>query len=122
MRTDPRAACANTNERTGWAFVHDLIAHPLMALSGWSAWALRFHDSTSMKAWPRNLPERMTTTKFYVDRLGEIRVTHLRDGLFAVKHPFWSHDFVTKADTAIEARDIGVVWFESLDDLMGAGN
>lgn len=37
MRTDPRAACANTHERLGWAVLHDLIAHPLMALTGWSA-------------------------------------------------------------------------------------
>jgi hypothetical protein len=53
MRTDPRTACANDEERTFWAFVHDAVSHPLMALSGWSKWSLAFHDWTSHRAWPR---------------------------------------------------------------------
>lgn len=47
--TDPREACANAEE-AAWAFVHDAIAHPLMALTAWSACAVRFHDWTSARA------------------------------------------------------------------------
>lgn len=36
-----------------WAFIHDLIAHPLCALTLYSAWAVKFHDWTSLKAWDR---------------------------------------------------------------------
>lgn len=53
MKRDPNAACANTEQRLGWAVLHDLVAHPLMALTGYSRLALKFHDYTSYKAWPR---------------------------------------------------------------------
>lgn len=53
MRTDPRTACANAEERVWWAIVHDLIAHPLMALTLWHPLLVRFHDWTSTHAWPR---------------------------------------------------------------------
>lgn len=53
MKTDPNEACANTEQRLLWALVHDAIAHPLMALSGYARWALAFHDWTSRHAWPR---------------------------------------------------------------------
>lgn len=53
MKTDPNKGCANLEERLFWALAHDGIAHPLMALSGYAAWALRFHNFTSRKAWPR---------------------------------------------------------------------
>jgi hypothetical protein len=36
-----------------WALIHDAVAHPLLALSGWSGWARRFHAWSSEKAWPR---------------------------------------------------------------------
>ena len=53
LKTDPNTICENGVEHRGWAFVHDAIAHPLMALTGWSALSLRFHNYTSHKAWPR---------------------------------------------------------------------
>lgn len=53
MRTDPRKACANEDEKLLWALVHDGIAHPLMALTLFSKWSIAFHDWTSTKAWPR---------------------------------------------------------------------
>lgn len=53
MKTDPNKACTNLEEKAFWAFVHDALAHPLMALTGWSAWSRRFHDYTSHRAWPR---------------------------------------------------------------------
>ena len=53
MKVDPRSACVNHAEVRRWAVVHDAIAGCAMALSGYSAWAVRFHDWTSMRAWPR---------------------------------------------------------------------
>ena len=53
MRVDPRQACHNNEERLFWAVLHDLVAHPLMAISFYSRWAVRLHDWTSARAWPR---------------------------------------------------------------------
>lgn len=53
MKTDPNEACKNQREIFWWAFLHDVVAHPLMGLFGYAAWTLRFHDYTSRKAWPR---------------------------------------------------------------------
>ena len=30
-----------------WAFVHDVVAHPLLALTGCADWAIDFHEWTS---------------------------------------------------------------------------
>ena len=54
MKRDPNAACANAEQRLLWAVLHDAVAHPLMALTGYCALAVRFHDYTSRKAWPRS--------------------------------------------------------------------
>lgn len=54
MKTDPNKGCKNVSERLGWAIVHDLVAHPIMALTGYSSISMRFHNFTSHKAWPRN--------------------------------------------------------------------
>lgn len=62
MKTDPNKGCANERENFFWAFVHDCIAHPLMALTGYAAWALRFHNYTSHRAWPRT---HKVTCNFY---------------------------------------------------------
>lgn len=56
MRTDPRVACKNGEERWLWAVFHDLVAHPLMALTNYWRLALRLHDWTSRRAWPRVTP------------------------------------------------------------------
>ena len=54
--TDPRDACApREQQRVFWALLHDVVAHPLMALTGWSNVGVRFHNFTSHKAWPRSL-------------------------------------------------------------------
>lgn len=50
MKTDPNN-CIHSGGI--WALIHDAVAHPLLALSGWSDWARRFHAWTSEKAWPR---------------------------------------------------------------------
>lgn len=53
MKTDPNKACTNKKQNIFWAVVHDLVSHPLMAVSGYSKWSLSFHNWTSHKAWPR---------------------------------------------------------------------
>lgn len=53
MKTDPNKGCKNTTQRLGWAVLHDAIAHPFLALTGYSKLGLKFHDYTSHKAWPR---------------------------------------------------------------------
>lgn len=58
MRVDPRLACHNNKENKGWALLHDLVAHPFMALTFYSKLSIHFHDYTSYKAWPRQLRKR----------------------------------------------------------------
>lgn len=53
MKTDPNEGCNDKEERAGWAFLHDAVSHPFMALTGYSRWSIRFHNYTSNKAWPR---------------------------------------------------------------------
>lgn len=53
MKTDPNKGCKNVTEKLGWAIVHDLVAHPLMAVTRYSNLSMRFHNYTSHKAWPR---------------------------------------------------------------------
>lgn len=38
-------------EHRGWALLHDAVAHPVMALSGYAGWAVRFHQWTGRRAW-----------------------------------------------------------------------
>ncbi|MNE12803.1 hypothetical protein D3C81_442100 [compost metagenome] len=75
MRTDPRKACANQEEKLSWALVHDGIAHPLMALTLFSKLAVAFHDWTSQKAWPRKTRKRGQLTRSLdfdsIDRLSK---------------------------------------------------
>lgn len=60
MKTDPNKACQNREERLFWAVLHDAVAHPVMALSGYAGWAMKFHDYTSHKAWPREAVNTLT--------------------------------------------------------------
>jgi hypothetical protein len=34
-----------------WEFIHNTVAHPLMALTLNSRWSVRFHDWTGVMAW-----------------------------------------------------------------------
>lgn len=52
MKKDPNKACDKPGH-LGWAILHDALAHPFMALTGFSRLGVRFHDWTSHKAWPR---------------------------------------------------------------------
>ena len=39
-----------------WAFIHDFVAHPLLAVSGCALWAVKFHDLTSDRSYRKNIP------------------------------------------------------------------
>jgi hypothetical protein len=53
MKTDPNKACVQFEENKRWAIIHDLLAHPLMAITGYCKLSIRFHNWTSHKAWIR---------------------------------------------------------------------
>ncbi|MDN7825128.1 hypothetical protein QZN01_20970 [Burkholderia cenocepacia] len=121
MKTDPRAACANTEERLLWALVHDGIAHPLMALTNFSRLSLRFHDYTSSRAWPRkpscaNEPVRC----FHVmSRWGVMTITHDAPGIWRARHPRVAHEYRTCATSAAEMLQKADAWFQELADNFG---
>lgn len=54
MKVDPKKLCVVFEESLPWALLHDLVAHPFLALTGYSRSAVRFHDWTSCKAWRRS--------------------------------------------------------------------
>lgn len=41
-------------ESRGWAFVHNVVAHPLMSITNNHWIAGWFHDWTARRAWPEN--------------------------------------------------------------------
>lgn len=113
MKTDPRKACANAAERKLWAWVHDGIAHPFMALTGWSKISLAFHDWTSYQAWPRynSVEECEVHNRIY----GNVMVVfHRESKTYSVYHPRMRHIFGTPANDPFEAVEIAEVWFDSL--------
>lgn len=116
MRTDPRAACANAEEKFWWAWVHDAICHPLMAVTNWSGWSVRFHDWTSFRAWPR-----ATSTEGQCEIVsrhhGVLTVTFNGHGIFSVRHPAIGHTFTTLAGDAVEAVEHAEAWFNTLVDV-----
>ena len=58
MRLDPNA-CVHYG--CAWAFIHDALAHPLLALTNYSQIAQRFHNWTSQKAWPRETHPKLSS-------------------------------------------------------------
>lgn len=113
MRTDPREACANEKERWGWAIVHDLVAHGLMAVTNYSALSLRFHDWTSHKAWPRVVPFNAEPVVMH-GRYGAVMVQEQSPGFWKVQHPTVRHAIVTKAADAVDALTTAEAWFDTL--------
>lgn len=118
MRTDPRTACANADERLGWALLHDFVAHPLMALFFWCPWTVRFHDWTSARAWPRvpDVPAAMVVSR--VSRYGVIAARLDSPGYWRVFHGKFSHAVTIKTDDPDEAIRQAVVWFSELAEFM----
>lgn len=96
MRTDPNQACDNSGENRLWALVHDGTAHPLMAITNYSALSVRFHDFTSRKAWPKvwegrtlvELPTwdaRIEPLRSLLRQQGVAHMTEGRDGKVVIK-------------------------------------
>lgn len=110
MKTDPRKACANAEEKRGWAILHDLVAHPLLILTNYSIWSLAFHDYTSHKAWPRTGRKEMTVATIY----GRLKVIEVSPGVYSVQHGFVAHKIVTTADSALHAVHKALDWFDIL--------
>lgn len=118
MRTDPRAACANAEERKGWAVLHDLVCHPLMALTGWSSWSLRFHDWTSYRAWPRVQPEWLLQISHLQSRRhGVLVVREVAPRVWSVTHPTLEHTITVSAGDAVHALEQAEAWFDGLAEV-----
>jgi len=114
MKTDPRTACANSNEARGWALLHDLIAHPFMALTNWSSLSLRFHDWTSNKAWPRLTPTGKQWVWERPSVFGTVEITAFGNHIYSIKHPRVQHAFVTQASSPDAAVAKAAAWFQIL--------
>ena len=114
MMTDPRKACGNTEQLLLWAFVHDLIAHPFMAITFWSKPALKFHDWTSNKAWPRKDEFIGEQDYSFVFRKARIVASNIAPGVWSVAHPSVSHCLVITADDKFTAIRKGLEWFVHL--------
>lgn len=120
MRTDPRVACANSKELWGWAFLHDLIAHPLMALTNYSRASLRFHDWTSFHAWPRAVLSQGAAAVWMIpSRFGDLEAIEVAPRCWRVKHPAVDHAIVLGADDAVAAAEQAEAWFQTLADEFG---
>ncbi|WLE58354.1 hypothetical protein GIY62_14590 [Burkholderia plantarii] len=120
MRTDPRAACANARERLLWALLHDGIAHPLMAITNYSSAAVRFHDFTSRRAWPRPGADAHTWRMVIVSsRFGMLAVENPRPRYWIVRHGRARHALGTIATHQAEAIAIAESHFQQLADAFG---
>lgn len=126
MRLDPNQACRNDEQRFWWAFVHDFVAHPLMALSLWSDWSLKFHDWTSRNAWPRGDSGSEAfqinhTFAFSDDLWRTLPVTEFSPGFWEIAHPLVTdHILRTNASSAEEAGQKARAHFQDLMARFGA--
>lgn len=118
MRTDPRKACSNEKQLLGWAILHDLVAHPFMVLTGYSALSLRFHDATSRHAWPRAKAASNDSVLVPSDRFGPLRVVQTLAGFFEIAHGRIAHRFVVKATDLNDAVEQAEEWFSSLSEFI----
>jgi hypothetical protein len=115
MRTDPRRACANAQERKLYAFLHDALAHPLMALTGWCGLSIRFHDWTSAHAWPRAKPSKLhAAVRVRTVHWGTLIAMEIAPAVWEVHHPRVQHSLRVTADDAIEATSQAETWFDDL--------
>lgn len=105
MKTDPNKACSVPREKVLWALVHDLIAHPLMALCAYSKFGRLLHDFTSGKAWP-DTPRavRLHKPRVYHQtcEFGRLRAVEVKPyypdsevGFYEVRHPRTGHSVVS---------------------------
>ncbi len=55
MKKDPNKYCIVFEQSLLWALIHDIIAHPAMALTLYKVpMFIKFHDYTSTYAWKRH--------------------------------------------------------------------
>lgn len=116
MKTDPRAACANAHERKAWAVLHDLVAHPLMALTNWSGSSLRFHDWTSFHAWPRARPLRLRMPVTLPSAWGMMVAEEVQPKFWRIQHPNMNNAIVQYGDDALAILETAEQYFQSLAD------
>lgn len=116
MRTDPRAACANVDERFIWAFVHDFVAHPFMAITNWSAPSVRFHDWTSIRAWPRVRPATLRMPVTMSSKWGTMVAEEVQPMFWRIQHPNMNNAIVQHGDDAIAILESAERYFQSLAD------
>lgn len=119
MKLDPIIACPNETQLFGWAFLHDFVAHPFMAITLWSPWSLRFHNWTSLKAWPsaRLIPPEFSHAWIPLWHRADYR--RVGQGLYEVLHPRVDHSFRCQAKDASEALSKAVVYFSELAAMYG---
>jgi hypothetical protein len=118
MKTDPRKACANAEEKLFWALLHDGIAHPLMALTLYSRSSLVLHDATSRRAWPR--PKAIDPRPYWQKtKYGWMKITEIAPGIYSIPHFKVSHTFVTNAASPIEAAEKAEDAFDALAEQHG---
>jgi hypothetical protein len=62
MKIDPNSHCITYKQNLFWAIIHDVVAHPLMALTFYKIkMFIKLHDYTSHLAWERNTtPNKFT--------------------------------------------------------------
>lgn len=113
MKLDPNRACQSENERLLWAILHDLIAHPFLAITLYSKVGRRFHDFTSHKAWPRGAGDydhfTVNSTSF-----GLVEGVKRKNGIWTISHPGIRHDVTVKAKSMSEALEKAEDWFKTL--------
>lgn len=119
MRTDPRAACANTKENLLWALVHDTLAHPLMAVTNYSKLALRFHDWTSFHAWPRVRPAQLRTPVSMPSKWGLMVAVEVQPNFWRIQHPSMDNALVQYGTDAVAVLETAEAYFQSLADEFG---
>lgn len=127
MRTDPRVACEKPEvERVGWAVLHDLLAHPFMALTGYSRAALNFHNWTSLLAWPRPAGATGVATGHKNPPTARQRCAwgiasaqQVGPGMWQVQHPTVNHAVTLRAANVAEAVVRAEDWFQSLENEFG---
>jgi hypothetical protein len=88
-----------------------------MAVSGWSAWSLRFHDWTSYRAWPRVPGFQGETLRVPSRHHGILTVHVTAPGIYSVRHPAIGHTYTTNGADVFEAVERAENWFTSLADV-----
>lgn len=112
MKTDPRVACTNEKENWLWAAIHDGLAHPFMVITLYSALAMRFHNYTSHRAWPRPEPFKVRKVRYTPTAYGYVCISEIAPNIYEFSHPRVAHTYRFNAD------DMDEVMVKVLDHLL----